>query len=166
MPLLHRIAGQRHRNLRSAIRNYKYHKRTFFIVAILLLAIFYLFKSLPEPPTTQNKVAGDRPAPNHDVDARPHFLHRSPFRNNPDYAYESKLDLSLQLIEHLALQGESGGRDDDTLIKKIWQISLQKASHPVDRDLDSIQFEQRNPQWMYQVRVTHQEISNIQDRYG
>jgi hypothetical protein len=154
MPFLHRIAKQRHPNLRSTIRNYKYHRRTFFIVAILLLAVFYLFKTLPEPPKTQNNVAGDRPAPSHDVDARPRFLHRSPFRENPDHDYELELELSLQMIERVAIYEESGaGPDIYAPIKKIWQISLQKDSHPVDRGYDSMMFEKQNPQWIYQVRV-------------
>ncbi|EAU31399.1 predicted protein [Aspergillus terreus NIH2624] len=111
-------------------------------ILALVLIVYFLICHLPGPPATQNNTRADRPPPKHRVDEQPHFLYRSPFRQNPDLEYEKRLSDDLQKLEQEALtrHGRSNIAEN-----RIWQIA-QDEDH---RGSDSISFEKRNTDWMY-----------------
>lgn len=113
-------------------------------ILALVLIVYFLICHLPGPPATQNNTRADRPPPKHRVDEQPHFLYRSPFRQNPDLEYEKRLSDDLQKLEQEALtrHGRSNIAEN-----RIWQIA-QDEDH---RGSDSISFEKRNTDWMYTV---------------
>ena len=83
------------------------------------------------------------------VDDRPRFLYRSTFRENPDTIYEQKLSEALSDLEnqHTTLHRPSGPAEEI-----IWQIILGKEPSAEQRGADSLQFEEKNPDWKYKVR--------------
>lgn len=108
-----------------------------------IIFIWFLFYHLPDPPSTQNNTRADRPPPEHQVEDKPRFLYRSPFRNNPDLEYENRLSNSLAEIEEAVLaSGESNISED-----RIWQI----AKNEKHRGDDSIVFEGKHKEWKYTV---------------
>ncbi|RJE23343.1 hypothetical protein PHISCL_04329 [Aspergillus sclerotialis] len=80
----------------------------------------------------------DRPPPQYNIEEKPKFLYRSPFRENPDREYESIIDRSLRNIEEKALAENNGNiKAKET----IWQIMLDTNTKSIDRGPDSIAFE-------------------------
>lgn len=81
------------------------------------------------------------------VQSRPHFLYRSRFRFKPDLDYEQQLSTALDQLAH-KIASEGSGDPPDT----IWQVYLARELTPAERGDDSIQLEQKNSEWKYQVR--------------
>lgn len=106
------------------------HKK--LLVAAILL-IFILCQSLPAVKFTR--------VPTEEFQNRPHYLHQSIFRTNPDIEYESRLSHELQNIERARSAPQHA---TDT----IWQIMLSSKDARKD---DSYKLEERNPEWKYQV---------------
>ncbi|KAH8703538.1 hypothetical protein BGW36DRAFT_287970 [Talaromyces proteolyticus] len=77
-------------------------------------------------------------------DATPRFLYRSPFRDDPDFAYEKSLSLALQGIEQTVLSENDGNNLAENI---IWQI----AKDDEHRGSDSLSLEQENKGWKYSV---------------
>lgn len=130
----------------------RYYKLAWVLFAVLL---FFLWDHLPEPPKTQNSNLMDRPPPQHDLASKPQFLYRSQFRDHPDYEYEAALDYLLRIIEEKTL-AENQGNIEAT--QTIWQILLDANRKPMDRDFESIAFENENKEWDYNVRFLHQTV--------
>lgn len=83
-------------------------------------------------------------------DERPHYLHRSSFRANPNHDYEFQLSRALRDLEHQerSLHWSEGTPD------AIWQIYLGKEPSRELRGEDSIKFEERNWDWEYKVSTS------------
>lgn len=127
----------------------RYYKLIFFLFAVLL---FLLWNRVPEPPKTENNTLMNRPPPRQKLASKPQFLHRSQFREHPDYEYETFLDYWLKRIEEKTL-AENQGNVEAT--QTIWQISLGPDRKPMDRGSDSIAFENENKEWDYMVHFLH-----------
>ncbi|OQE41081.1 hypothetical protein PENCOP_c005G02509 [Penicillium coprophilum] len=124
---------------RSFLGSSNRHKQV-LVAAILTLII--VFKSLPSStsrlnPRTDKSYGEDRPQ----------YLHRSTFRANPDYEYETKLSNALRAIEI-----ERGMRHDENAADTLWQIMLPGVIS--QRSDDSIQFEKKNSEWRYKLVQT------------
>ncbi|KAL5363431.1 nucleotide-diphospho-sugar transferase [Aspergillus floccosus] len=111
-------------------------------ILALILFIFFLICHIPHPSAIKNNPRASRPPPKHRVDEQPHFLYRSPFRQNPDLEYEKRLSSALQKFEQEVLARDGGSNIAEN---RIWQIA-QDEDH---RGSDSISFEQRNKDWTY-----------------
>jgi hypothetical protein len=112
---------------------------------ILAASIYFILYHLPPPPKTQNNTRADRKPPKYDVETTPRYLHQSPFRDDPDSEYESKISNALLDIERKTVQGKGY---DSSAEDRIWQIMLGKY---VDRGDDSLSFEEENSEWQYSV---------------
>jgi len=120
------------------------NRRKPLLVVTLLLLILLLVRSLPELRQSLHFHAHSH------VDDRPRFLYRSTFRENPDSIYEQKLSEALRDIERqqVTLHGPSGPAEEI-----IWQIILGKEPGAEQRGADSLQFEEKNPEWKYKVSI-------------
>lgn len=142
-----------HRRPRSirGNKNFLCRHLTYRKCALLTFAflVCFLLSNLPSPPKTENDTLWNRLAPQHDVEVKAHFIHRSPFREHPDVKYEAKVEAALREVERTAA---SGDRHKEKGPETIWQIMLGKDARVVnDRPADSVLFEQRNPGWEYRV---------------
>ena len=126
-------------------------RRTLLLLVCVALA-YFLLSSLHSLRERKKKPYVARPPPRYDVEAKPHFLYTSPFRENPDLEFEAKLEDALRRIENGVLSG-SGRAEDGNNVDRIWQVMLQKRSSQVIRKKESEQFEERNPEWKYTVRT-------------
>jgi hypothetical protein len=116
---------------------------------ILLIFTWFLFQHLPSPPVTQNNTRADRPPPKYRIEDRARFFYKSPFREEPDVEYETKLSESLDKVERYVLSQNRGNRISED---SIWQIAIsQKAKEEDLRGNDSLEFEYRNSEWIYNV---------------
>lgn len=114
-------------------------RQKYLVVAALLL-VLVLIKSLPSLHSH---------ADHSHVENRPRYLYRSTFRENPDTAYEQQLSEALRDIERQQITLHGQGGPSDTL----WQIILGKEPSAEHRGPDSLQFEEKNPEWKYKVGV-------------
>lgn len=111
-----------------------------YVLVAAILTLFILFKSVPTPtsrldPRNENSNGEDRPQ----------YLHQSTFRANPDYEYEINLSNALRTMEI-----ERKMHPDEDATDTLWQIMLPGVN---ERSDDSIQFEQKNSEWKYNVRL-------------
>lgn len=123
-----------------------FYRRRFSLLLFAALTVL-VWKYLPAPPEFENDTRHNRPTPNYNVGAKPQFLHRSRFREEPDHEYEAKVDNMLLSVETGV---RSAGEMDNGGIGTIWQISLT-GNEKHERDSDSIDFEQENKDWKYRV---------------
>lgn len=137
--LRHRVSSVRWSSCRRNLQ-------LLFLVAL----VYFLVHQLPAPPEWKNDTRADRPAPRYDVESRPRFLHHSRFRQDPDVEYEARLTHALQRIERdaLAKDGNKYGSQD-----RIWQIMLRRDSSIINRNPDSVEFEEQNDDWEYSVSL-------------
>lgn len=84
------------------------------------------------------------------MEDQPHFLYQSSFRESPDLQYESDVSGALESLAQNVL-AQSQGNDESE--ERIWQI----ASDDMMRGADSREFEARNGEWKYTVRL-HQAL--------
>lgn len=113
-----------------------------YIAVIVVLALFLLAQGLPSLKSSFDAHVGDLGA----GDDRPRYLYHSTFRDDPDLEYEHHVSRAMREIEEaqLALDGE------DTT-NTLWQILLDPAERRGD---DSLQFEEKNSEWKYFVRIS------------
>ncbi|KAJ5578758.1 uncharacterized protein N7459_007722 [Penicillium hispanicum] len=78
---------------------------------------------------------------------RPHYLHHSMFRSDPDLKYEQQLSKALLDLEKQLLSLQDVSPPQDTL----WQILLGHEPSRKQRGDDSIQFEEKNSGWEYRL---------------
>ncbi|KAF5866075.1 hypothetical protein ETB97_001153 [Aspergillus alliaceus] len=114
-------------------------------LVLLAALVYFVLYHLPPPPKTKNNTGSDRKPPKYDVDTTPRFLHLSPFREDPDTEYEKHVSEALLEIENTALRESNG---DSSAEDRIWQIALGKR---VERESDSLEFEQENSEWKYSL---------------
>lgn len=125
-------------------RAFRYPVRRRVCTFVLILSLYCLLHYLPDLPATQGNTWADQRPPKHHVDEKPHFLYRSPLRQNPDLEYEKQLSNALQKFEQEVLARNGGSeRAED----RIWQIAQDEDY----RGSDSLAFEQRNHDWTYTV---------------
>jgi hypothetical protein len=81
-------------------------------------------------------------------EAPPQYFRRSAFRDHPDVEHEAKILAALKDIERMARKASGDGAKET-----IWQVMLKDGWDTTTnaRGPDSISFEQRNPEWSYQV---------------
>ncbi|KAI9833357.1 MAG: hypothetical protein M1819_003752 [Sarea resinae] len=115
-------------------------RRGLLKITILAALGYLLYHHLPSPPPTANNDRADRPAPEHEVQLIPHFLHHSQFRQDPNLDYEAKLEDALRSIESNAPAAATDG-----IVKQLWQIQRTEDA----RGPDSIAFEEQNKDWAY-----------------
>ena len=123
------------------------------ILLLLAVLIYVVLYHLPPPPKTKNNTSSNRKAPEYDVDTTPRFLHLSSFREDPDSEYEKRVSDALLEIERKALRESNW---DTSTEDRIWQVTLGKY---IERESDSLAFEQDNNGWKYSVRITPQSLS-------
>jgi hypothetical protein len=132
---------------------YRTYRRYAFLLIITTLIIF-LFRHLPTSPRLTEKndrrAAGVLPTTSEaDVEeAPPQYFRPSAFREHPDVEYEAKILAALKDIERMARKTSGDGAKET-----IWQVMLKDGWDITTnaRGPDSISFEQRNPEWAYQV---------------
>ncbi|EAU29238.1 conserved hypothetical protein [Aspergillus terreus NIH2624] len=101
-------------------RAFRYPVRRRVCTFVLILSLYCLLHYLPDLPATQGNTWADQRPPKHHVDEKPHFLYRSPLRQNPDLEYEKQLSNALQKFEQEVLARNGGSeRAED----RIWQIA-------------------------------------------
>lgn len=113
------------------------------LLILIAVSCLLLFRT-PAPPPSENDTGAHRPPPQHYVETKPRFLHRSPFRQDPDLDYEYKLSEALKVLEQKTLE-EDGS--DFGMAKKIWQIMLQDGSITRGRNPYSVLFQEYNSEW-------------------
>lgn len=116
------------------------HKK---LLVAAILFIFILYQSLPAVKFTRVSTE--------EFQNRPHYLHQSTFRTNPDIEYESRLSHELQTIERTRSTSQHA-TDATYATDTIWQIMLSSKDARKD---DSYKLEERNPEWKYQVSHGH-----------
>jgi hypothetical protein len=114
-------------------------------LSILILVVLFIFV-LHCLPSHNKRVVGGKWLPDYDVEERPRYLHRSSYRQSPDYAFERRVSGALEQIERNAIAENGDLRADD----RIWQIRLGTPN--TERGSDSLQFEEKNKEWQYTVR--------------
>ncbi|KAE8355950.1 hypothetical protein BDV28DRAFT_11481 [Aspergillus coremiiformis] len=126
-----------------------------FLVVLIYLVVYHL----PPPPKTKNNTRADRQPPTYDVDTTPRYLHSSRFREDPDSEYEKKVSDALSEIEGNARRREHNW--DSSTDDRIWQVALGKY---IERDTDSIEFEQENREWAYSAsKLITETFSSVPD---
>ncbi|KAJ5552003.1 hypothetical protein N7535_000051 [Penicillium sp. DV-2018c] len=111
-----------------------------YVLIVTIFCLVILFKTLPSKPTLDS-----RNVRAYEED-QPQYLHKSAFRADPDYKYEIELSNELRKIEiEQQLRSDKGSTDT------LWQIMLPGVD---ERSDDSIQFEEKNSDWKYQLVQT------------
>ncbi|PKS08610.1 hypothetical protein jhhlp_004996 [Lomentospora prolificans] len=135
-----------HRFYFAYLRRHRRRIAILIIITTLLYHFFFISGPLSQingPRPTSRKITPER-----DLDAQPHYIHRSEFRANPDVAYEEKLDNALLDLERRVLADVGSGGVAHEKQRKLWQILLGPTAQ---RGADSMLFEEKNPEWDYTV---------------
>lgn len=139
-------ADKRHQSRLYAYRP-RFRRRFLVLAFIAICYIFFIYFPEPELPTkrTQDFTSPSKLAPEYEEEF-PKFVHTSPFRKDPDFEYEARIDAMLQEVERTAL-AENGG--DYSTRDRIWQIMPEVK----DRGSDSKMLQDKNDGWEYTVRT-------------
>lgn len=124
------------------------------VVLIALLALFALIRSLPALKNNLDSRVGAVLS-----EDRPRYLYQSSFRKNPDWIYEEQLSNALQVIERQQLALNS----DEDKTHTLWQIMLGQDSSAAIRGEDSLEFEKKNFEWKYSVRLRESMEYDVRD---
>lgn len=123
-----------------------------FIAACYIFFIYFPEPELPKK-RTQDFTSPNKLAPLYE-EKFPKFVHTSPFRKDPDFEYEARIDAMLQEVEGAAL-AENGG--DYGAKDRIWQIMPEVK----DRGSDSKMLENKNNGWEYTVSPFVSSVSDL-----
>lgn len=107
-----------------------------YVAAIVILALFLLAQGL----SSQNGF--DTRMHESHVD-QPRYVYHSPFRDDPDLAYERNVSQAMHDLEEMQL-----ALDGKHTTNTLWQILLDPAAQ---RGEDSLLFEEKNSEWKYAV---------------